>query len=125
MEDKFVSYAVEYNDQKEPISAIKVATLKESVAKEIVAKVKNHKKAVANQKQRESENELVRNSNIDKKLKNQGIIVAYLMFNELVEKGVLETTDRFETMFMGFLYGGEFNGNVAPSSFLKILERVI
>jgi len=126
MEEKLVNYAVKYNDLKEPIETMKVLTLTESRAKEIVSKVKKHESLVQDRKEQNEKEKQERDLVKAKKIEHQAYLISYLVFNEYVEKGVFETTQDFEKMVHDFLFAKcEFNRMLAPSPFLSILERVL
>ena len=59
------------------------------------------------------------------KLKYKHIILAKSVFDNLVDKGKLETTDEFENMWFDYLFNdGKFDSMVAPNEFIKIIEKV-
>lgn len=59
------------------------------------------------------------------KLKYKHLILAKSVFDNLVDKGKLETTDEFENMWFDYLFNdGKFDNAVAPNDFIKIIEKV-
>lgn len=57
------------------------------------------------------------------KLKRAELIACKCLFDNEVEKGNVETTEEFEKMFSGFLYGKEFDFEVCPPFFKNLVEK--
>lgn len=59
------------------------------------------------------------------KLKHKHIILAKSVFDNLVDKGKLETTDEFEKMWFDYLFNdAKFDTSVSTDEFIKILGKV-
>lgn len=59
------------------------------------------------------------------KLKYKHLILAKSVFDNLVDKGKLETTDEFENMWFDYLFNdGKFDTSVSTDEFNKILGKV-
>lgn len=124
MERKVV--AIETNDIGKVVNVFDIQTLETKQVKELEKTAKKNRQDLQEKHNAEIEKakkvEQARNETI----KSLSLVVAYLMFNELVERGDCETTESFENMVMAWLKKEqkEFDLSKAPTMFLSILERV-
>lgn len=59
------------------------------------------------------------------KIKHKHLILSKTVFDNLVDKGRLETTDEFENMWFNYLFNDiRFDFSVATDDFMKILGKV-
>ena len=126
---KFVGYVTLNDDSGKPISVVEVKTTKEEMFKNLVKQANENKKAKVEQaskeKQEKAKQEKEEKLALESRLDKLSITLAYLMFNELVERGKVETTDEFEDMFACWLVGKcEIAIELCPQTYLDILERL-
>lgn len=123
--EKFVNCCVIYDNSGNPIDIVESKTITETAFKDLKKKVALNKKEIAQAKS-DKEKEL-----LEKEIKEQAkqdkhtILLAYLMFNEIVERGKANTTNEFEEMFACWLVGKcEIAIELCPKEYLDILERL-
>lgn len=125
MANVFKSVYVETNTLGNCINVIELKTLPSDKVEELKRQAKEYRANLIKQEQ-----EKLR---VEQELKNQqvkkeyvrSLFIAKHYFDSLVDKGTYETTEQFEEHFEQFALGGvEFNVELAPSSYLAILERV-
>lgn len=128
-EQKFVGYTILTDDDNKPIKVLEVKTTKEDLYKNLVKQANENKKAKVEQANKEKEEKAKQEKEdklaLESRLDKMSITLAYLMFNELVERGKVETTDEFEDMFACWLVGKcELALELCPQTYLDILERL-
>lgn len=127
--NKFVGYVALNDDSGKPISVVEVKTTKEEMYKNLVKQANENKKAKVEQEKKEKEEKAKQEKEdklaLESRLDKMSITLAYLMFNEIVERGKVETTDEFEDMFACWLVGKcELAIELCPQTYLDILERL-
>lgn len=128
-EQKFVGYTILTDDDNKPIKVLEVKTAKEEMYKNLVKQANENKKTKVEQANKEKEEKAKQEKEekfaLESRLDKMSITLAYLMFNELVERGKVETTDEFEDMFACWLVGKcELAIELCPQTYLDILERL-
>lgn len=127
--NKFVGYVTLNDDSGKPISVVEVKTIKEDLFKNLVKQANENKKAKVEQANKEKEEKAKQEKEdrlaLDIRLNNMAITLAYLMFNELVERGKVETNEDFEKSYALWLKGeGGLELEKCPQTFEDILERL-
>lgn len=123
--ESFVGCIAITDNENKPNRVLEVKTLTKSAYKELVKKASENLKELTEKKDKElkekQEKEMLLYSRLDK----MSIVIAYLMFNEIVERGKANTTNEFEDMFACWLIGKcEIAIELCPKEYLYILERL-
>lgn len=116
--------AILYGSDNQPKEILQVKTidlgLVENMEKELKIRKEQQsqalneftKKQIESQKQQEAKDYI------------RAIVVAKGYFDNLVDRGLCETTKDFEDMFDKFMLGGRFDESLCPYEFKKAFERV-
>lgn len=75
-----------------------------------------------NQAEKEQNDKL---TELSRKIAQNGLFIAKVVFDNLVDRGVFETTEEFESAFVDFVVNGKnIPTIVMPTNYKKLLERV-
>jgi len=117
---------ISINDsQGKPIQVAEVKTITKDSYKNLVKQATENQRAKAESENKKAKEREEKEKALYSRLDNISILLAYQMFNELVERGKAKTTNEFETMFTLWLSGkSELDKNLCPKEYLDILERL-
>ena len=123
--EKFVNCCVIYDNNGNPIDIIENKTITETAFKDLKKKVALSKKEIAQVKS-DKEKELAKKEELaNEKHERQNIMLAYLMYDELVERGNIEFNKDFENDYLKWLNEGtKLDLEKCPTQFKAILERL-
>lgn len=125
METKFTSVAISYDNDKKPIAMQEIKTLTESGLKDLKKQVESNKREKQEKLDKLEQEKQEKETKLYSRLDKLSILLAYLMFNEIVERGKANTTNEFEDMFACWLVGKcEIAVELCPKEYLDILERL-
>ena len=123
--ESFVGCIAITDNNNKPTKIIEVKTLTQSAYKELVKKANENLKELTEQKDKELKESQEKEKILYSRLDKMSILLAYLMFNELTERGKVKTTKEFEDMFDLWLIGkAEIVYELCPKEYLNILERL-
>ena len=116
--------AILYGSDKKPKEILDVKTIDSSLVENIERELK-----IKKEEELAKTNELAKKSIEEKEQQKakehiRAIVVAKGYFDNLVDRGLCETTKEFEEMFDNFMLGGRFDESLCPYEFKKAFERV-
>ncbi|MBQ3943078.1 MAG: hypothetical protein II669_02030 [Elusimicrobia bacterium] len=123
--EKFVNCCVIYDNSGNQIDIVESKTITETAFKDLKKKVALNKKEIAQAKS-DKEKELAEKEKLaNAKHEKQNIMLAYLMYDELVERGTIEFNKNFESDYLKWLNEGtQLDLEKCPAQFKAILERL-
>lgn len=125
MANVYKSVYVETDTLGNCTKVIELKTLPSERVEELKKSAKEHRVNLEKQEREKLEEEQALKENLAKKEYTRLLFLSKLYFDGLVDKGACETTEEFEEHFEQFVLGTiEFKEELAPVSFLTILERV-
>ena len=120
----FKSIVVEKDSLGNAVKVLEVITKDTETIKEYKEQELSYKARVEQERKEKEDYENTKFKRLEKKLEYMTYMLAYAQFNELVERGEVETTEAFEKMYHDFLLGGKFDLEIAPLNFKHIVERL-
>lgn len=125
MAEKMKTIAVRKDNCGNVLEVLEIKTILETRFKEL------HNQAIENSAKCEQEKafkekvEKDARDNLFGKVSKHDLFVAKSLFNDLVDKGLMETNDDFENMFFNYIKGvSGYNVELEPQDFKKIMEGV-
>lgn len=118
------SVALGYDESNLLVSVVEIKTLSEDKISELKKTAQKNVASLHQIKKVELESLESEKVKLNKTLNNIAYVCAKSYFDNLVEKGAVETTQEFEDMFSDYLKGGSFNEEIAPISYKNILGRI-
>ena len=126
MSEKMKTIAVRKNENGEVLEVLEIKTVLETRCKELQHQANSNCARYDAEKQVEKNNEKVAKDYIVKSLKKHNLFIAKALFNDFVDKGLMETNEQFEEMFANFVKGvAPYNEELEPKDFKKVFEGVI
>lgn len=123
--ESFVGCIAITDNENKPNRVFEIKTLTKSAYKELVKKANENLKELTEKKDKELKEKQEKEKLLCSRLDKMSIVIAYLMFNEIVERGKVKTTNEFEDMFALYLCGKcELVIELCPKEYLDILERL-
>ena len=113
--------AVSYNEEKTCKEIYKVLNVDEPTFKKLV----NEKNAYKLEKEKALNNQATRFNNLNKKVAKHDLLLAKSIYDNFVDRGLLEDNDEFQKLFFDVIFKKEdFDLEKAPQEYLTILEYV-
>lgn len=113
--------AVSYNEEKTCKEIYKVLNVDEQTFKKLV----NEKNAYKVEKEKALNNQATRFNNLNKKVAKHDLLLAKSIYDNFVDRGLLEDNDEFQKLFFDVIFNkADFDLEKAPQEYLTILEYV-
>lgn len=125
MSEKMKTIAVRKNANGEVLEVLEIKTYLETRAKELQNQAVSNSAKYESEKAEKLEKEKLERQALANKVSKHDLFVAKALFNDLVDKGEMETNDTFEKMFVDFIKGvNAYDESCEPRDFKKVLEGV-
>ena len=126
IEQKF-NVAIKTNAKGECVDIVKVKFVNSAEYKELLKESNKHKELCEKQAQEEKKKMQEEIGLLFAKSNAQNLLIAKNYFDNLVDRGLCETNDDFESMFFNYIDKGialDLNSQHIPPHYRKVLERL-
>lgn len=125
--DKKYNVAFINNEKGECVEVMKVKVVGSAEYQQMLKESKKYKELIALGEETIMQNRNCEINDIKEKQCLSNYIIAKNYFDNLVDRGLCETNDDFESMFFNFIDKGialDFSSEHIPPQYLKVLERL-
>lgn len=125
--DKKYNVAFINNEKGECVEVMKVKVVGSAEYQQMLKESKKYKELIALGEETIMQNRNDEINGIKEKQISSNYIIAKNYFDNLVDRGLCETNDDFESMFFNFIDKGialDFNSEHIPPQYIKVLERL-